>query len=67
MTSSPAGPPERGMSPSCPALVVTAARALARAYTSVVFAGMIVIAILGLALDLCSRGLLLVAGPSRRG
>jgi NitT/TauT family transport system permease protein/taurine transport system permease protein len=35
--------------------------------TSLVFAGIIMIAILGLALDACLRALLLLADPSRRG
>jgi ABC-type nitrate/sulfonate/bicarbonate transport system permease component len=34
--------------------------------TSLVFAGIIMIAILGLALDACLRGLPLLADPSRR-
>jgi taurine transport system permease protein len=35
--------------------------------TALVFAGIIMIAILGLALDACLRALLLLADPSRRG
>jgi hypothetical protein len=35
--------------------------------TALVFSGIIAIAILGLALDACLRGLLLLADPSRRG
>jgi NitT/TauT family transport system permease protein/taurine transport system permease protein len=35
--------------------------------TALVFAGIITIAILGLALDACLRGLLILADPSRRG
>jgi ABC-type nitrate/sulfonate/bicarbonate transport system permease component len=34
--------------------------------TALVFSGIITIAILGLALDACLRGLLLLADPSRR-
>jgi hypothetical protein len=34
--------------------------------TALVFSGIIMIAILGLALDACLRGLLLLADPSRR-
>jgi hypothetical protein len=36
------------------------------AWPSLVFADIIMIAILGLALDACLRGLLLLADPSRR-
>ena len=44
----------------------TAAQAGDYLNTALVFSGIIMIAILGLALDACLRGLLLLADPSRR-